>query len=453
MTADIAITNARVVTPGGIVHGSVLIADGRISEVIRGREVPAAREVIDAGGDTLLPGVVDIHVHFREPGQEYKATYASESAAAAVGGVTTICDMPNNGDQAIIDPERFAAKRAIAERSSRVDFGIYAYLVSSDADELAALVADGVMGFKWDMSLAGVEPGPDRFLPAPERAEPYLRAVAAAGARLGIHAEDRGLVLARTAALRAAGRLDARAHLEARPVEAEVIALRQAIALVRRTGVRMHVHHLSSAAGLQLVRAAKREGLPLSAETIPAFLFLDDRDYERLGTLIKIHPSVKYAEDRAALWEGLRDGSIDCLATDHAPHTREEKLRDIWQASPGAIGVQTSLPLMLDAVARGLLSLERCVDAMAAAPARLYGLAPRKGAVAVGADADLVLVDLDARMTIRNEAMCSPNRLTPFDGWVVQGVPRLTILRGMVIARDGAVVGEPRGQLVAPTRL
>ena len=144
---------------------------------------------------------------------------------------------------------------------------------------------------------------------------------------------------------------------------------------------------------------------------------------------------------------------IDCLATDHAPHTREEKLRDIWQASPGAIGVQTSLPLMLDAVARGLLSLERCVDAMAAAPARLYGLAPRKGAIVVGADADLVLVDLNARMTIRNEAMCSPNRLTPFDGRVVQGVPRLTILRGAVIAREGAVVGEPRGRLVTPARL
>lgn len=453
MAADIAITNARIATPGGVVDGAVLITDGVISGIVQGREVPEATEVIDAGGDSLLPGVVDIHVHFREPGQEYKATYASESAAAAVGGVTTICDMPNNGGRAIIDPARFAAKRAIAEQSSRVDFGIYAYLVSSDADELAALMAAGVMGFKWDMSLAGVEPGPDRFLPAPERAEPYLRAVAAAGARLGIHAEDRGLVLARTAALRAAGRLDARAHLEARPVEAEVIALRRAIELVRRTGVRMHVHHLSSAAGLQLVRAAKREGLPLSAETIPAFLFLDDGDYERLGTLIKIHPSVKYAEDRAALWEGLRDGSIDCLATDHAPHTREEKLRDIWQASPGAIGVQTSLPLMLDAVARGLLSLERCVDAMAAAPARLYGLAPRKGAIVVGADADLVLVDLNARMTIRNEAMCSPNRLTPFDGRVVQGVPRLTILRGAVIARDGAVVGEPRGRLVTPARL
>ena len=453
MAADIAITNARIATPDGVLGGAVLITDGVISGILQGREVPEATEVIDAGGDTLLPGVVDIHVHFREPGQEYKATYASESAAAAVGGVTTICDMPNNGDRAIIDPARFAAKHAVAKRSSRVDFGIYAYLVSSDADELAALVAAGVMGFKWDMSLAGAEPGPDRFLPHPDMAEPYLRAVAATGARLGIHAEDRALVLARTAALRAEGRLDARAHLEARPVEAEVIALRQAIELVRRTGVQMHVHHLSSAAGLELVRAAKREGLPVSAETIPAFLFLDDSDYERLGTLIKIHPSVKYAEDRAALWEGLRDGSIDCLATDHAPHTREEKLRDIWQASPGAIGVQTSLPLMLDAVARGLLGLERCVEAMAAAPARLYGLAPRKGTIVVGADADLVLVSLGTRMEIRNEAMCSPNRLTPFDGRVVQGVPRLTLLRGMVIARDGAAVGDPHGQLVTPTRL
>jgi dihydroorotase-like cyclic amidohydrolase len=173
-------------------------------------------------------------VHFREPGQAYKATYRSESSAAAAGGVTTVCDMPNNGDQAVVDLPHFEAKRAVAAASSHVDFGIYAFLASADEHELRGLVDAGVMGFKWDMSFAGTEIAPGRALPDPQAALPYFRAAARVGARVGVHAEDRPLVSRLTAALRAAGRMDARAHVEARPVEAEVIALRQAIDLARQ---------------------------------------------------------------------------------------------------------------------------------------------------------------------------------------------------------------------------
>lgn len=450
MVHDLLITNARIVTPGGTVAGSVAVHAGRIAAIIEGEASLTARTVLDARQRLLFPGVVDIHVHFREPGQEYKATYRSESTAAAAGGVTTICDMPNNVPLAVVDLERFEAKRAVASAHSYVDFGIYAYLVSDDTAELAALVAAGVMGFKWDMSLAGVEVAPGRHLPEPHAALPYFQAAARVGARIGVHAEDRPLIARLAAALRATGRMDARAHVEARPVEAEVIALRQVVDLARASGASVHVHHLSSAAGVELVRAAKREGVPITAETIPAFLFLDAGDYDRLGTVMKIHPAVKYAEDREALWEALRDGTVDCVATDHAPHTAEEKRRDVWDASPGAIGVQTSLPLMLTAVAEGRLSLARCAEVLAAAPARLYGLAPRKGAIAVGADADLVLVDTTTSTRITNEAMHSPNHLTPFDGTQVRATPLLTMLRGEIVARDGQVVGAPRGQMVRP---
>jgi dihydroorotase (multifunctional complex type) len=256
------------------------------------------------------------------------------------------------------------------------------------------------------------------------------------------------MILARAAALRAAGRSDPQVHSDVRTAEVEVLALRQAIDLARASGVRLHVHHLSSAPGLELVRAAKREGLPVTAETIPPFLFLSDQDYASLGSVLKILPAVKSRADQAALWEGLRDGSIDCVATDHAPHTREEKLRDIWEAHGGIIGVQTSLPLLLTAVSRGQLSLERCVEVLSAAPARCYGLYPRKGAILPGADADLTLVDLAARHVLRNEEMLTPNHLTPFDGWQVTGMPVLTILRGQVIAQEGHVVGQPAGRLV-----
>jgi dihydroorotase (multifunctional complex type) len=331
-----------------------------------------------------------------------------------------------------------------------VDFGTYCYLVAASEEEADALLAAGAMGFKWDMSYAGTEVAPGVRLPTPAEALPYFRAAARAGAIIGIHAEDRPMILARAEALRATGRTDPHVHSEIRTAEVEVVALRQAIDMVRESGVRLHVHHLSSAPGLELVRAAKREGLPITAETIPPFLFLSDRDYDALGSVLKILPAVKSPEDQAALWEGLRDGSIDCVATDHAPHTREEKLRDIWEAPGGIIGVQTSLPLMLTAVARGQISLARCVEALCAAPARCYGLYPRKGAIVPGADADLTLVDLAAQHVLSNAEMLTPSHLTPFDGWHVTGMPVLTILRGQIIARDGKVVGRPWGRLVRP---
>jgi allantoinase len=451
MIYDLVIQGATVVTTEETRPATVAVQDGTIAAVLDESAVPEARETIDGRGCHLLPGVVDVHVHFREPGQEYKATYASESSAAALGGVTTVCDMANNGALAVVSEERLAAKQAIAGKTSRVDFGTYCYLVAQTEEGARRLMDAGAMGFKWDMSLAGTEVAPGVCLPTPEGAEPYFRAAARVGAVVGIHAEDRPTILARMAALQTAGRNDPLSHLEARPVEAEVIALRQAIALARTTGVRLHVHHLSSAAGLGLVRAAKAEGLAITAETIPAFLFLSADDYETLGPVIKIYPSVKRKEDQTALWEGLRDGSIDCLATDHAPHTREEKLRDMATATAGVIGVQTSLPLMLTAVTEGRITLQRCVEVMCAAPARNYGLAPRKGQIRVGADADLTLVNLSAHGVLRGEDMATPNHLIPYEGWDVVGVPVLTVLRGRVIARDGAIVGVPSGRLVRPT--
>ncbi len=447
MTLDLLVVNARIVTSHGLVDGAVGVYGGRVSGIYAGGAPPDMGPSLDARGKYLLPGVVDVHVHFREPGLEYKATYQSESAAAAAGGVTTILDMPNNGSKAVVSVDRFLAKLEVARRSSFVDFGAYAYLCSADSGQVSALVAAGVAGFKWDMSLAGIEVAPGVRLPLPGEALPYFECVARAGAIIGVHAEDRQLVLDCTGRLRTAGRMDAAAHVEARPIEAETLALRHAIDLCRRSGARVHVHHLSSAAGVELVRQAKRDGLPVTAETIPPFLFLDSRDYARLGTAMKIHPAVKHERDRMALWGALLDGTIDCIATDHAPHTLEEKMRDVWQASPGAIGVQTSLPLMLSAVHEGNIGLDRLVEVMCTVPARLYGLGPRKGCIAIGSDADFVVVDPAVQSVIRNADMLSPNKLTPFDGVAATGAPDMTLLRGKIVAREGRVCGKPGGSM------
>ena len=451
---DMLISGAQVATNGSIGRYDVVVRGGLIESLVPpGTIADTALEQLHADGKLLMPGVVDIHVHFREPGHEYKATYASESRAAAAGGVTTVCEMPNNGIHAVTTLERLEYKRSVARTSSYVDFGVYAYLVSCDCEELERLRAAGVMGLKWDMSLAGSEVSPGKWLPTPDQALPYFQAAARAGLRIGIHAEDSALIARNTATLRTAGRMDAFAHVEARTITAETIAIQQVVALMRDSGAQVHIHHLSSGAGLEIIRSAKREGLPISTETIPAFLFLDAKDYARLGTTMKIHPSVKFAEDRAALWEGLRDGSIDCLATDHAPHTLEEKRRSVWDASPGAIGVQTSLPLMLTAVSEGLILLERCVEVMCTRPAVLYGLAPAKGAIVKDADADLVLVNLEEAFVLRNEDMYSPIGLTPFDGVRAVGRPVATWLRGQLVAQNGRVVGEPHGRPVQPLRL
>ncbi len=450
MTNDLLIHHARIVTPTGTIEGAVLVRAGRIAAILSDGSLPEAHESVDAGGNYLLPGVVDIHVHFREPGQEYKATYASESAAAAVGGVTTICDMPNNGSQAVVTTARVKAKAAAAAASALVDFGIYAYMTVGSGDPAHALQEAGIMGLKWDMSLAGTEPAPGVWLPTPDQALPAFQTAAALGLTIGIHAEDRPSVTRGVAALRAAGRHDTAAHLASRPAEVEALALEQAFDLVRASGARLHVHHLSSAKGLELVRAAKREGLPVTAETIPPFLFLDSRDYGRLGTAMKIYPPVKEPADREALWEGLLDGSIDCVATDHAPHTAEEKRKGVWEAAAGAIGVQTSLSLLLTEVASGRLALSRCVELLSANPARIHGLYPRKGAIVPGADADLVLVDLSRTAVIRNEDMLTPNHLTPFHGMEVRGVPYRTWLRGRLTAADGRPTDQGVGQQIRP---
>ncbi len=397
-----------------------------------------------------------------KPGQRVQSHLCQRVGRGAVGdGVTTICDMPNNGAQAVVSPERIVAKASAASRSSLVDFGIYAYLINSSLEAKRALQEAGVIGLKWDMSLAGTEPAPGAWLPTVEQALEGAFNFTAATLRPYDRHPRRGPRLGGTGGggpPGAEGRTDTAAHLDTRPAEVEAIALRQALDLVRASGTHLHVHHLSSALGLQLVRDAKREGLPVTVETIPPFLFLDSSDYQRVGTVMKIHPAVKESTDRLALWEGVLDGSIDCVATDHAPHTAEEKLRGVWEASAGAIGVQTSLSLLLTEVSAGRMSLERCVELMSASPARIHGLYPRKGAIEPGADADLVLVELSRGATIRNEAMLSPNHLTPFHGRETRGVPYRTWLRGHLTASDGmpaTPIGHSAGKCVrepAPSR-
>jgi dihydroorotase len=270
--------------------------------------------------------------------------------------------------------------------------------------------------------------------------------------RLAVHAEDGATVEREVARLRAAGRHDPLAHVDSRPVAAEVSAIARVGRLALQTGCRVHVCHVTSAQGLDQVDEWRRRGAELTCEVTPHHCLLGAEDMARLGTRMKVNPPIRARADghAGALLRGLVDGRVDSFASDHAPHTRDEKLReDVWDAASGFAGVETSLRLLLThGVACGQMTLEQLVRATSEAPARIWGLWPRKGAIAVESDADLTILDLDADGVIEEARLHGRSNLTPFEGWQTRGAPVATIVRGRVVVRDGQLIGGPSGLLI-----
>jgi allantoinase len=448
LTADLRIINCHVSTPSGVVRGGIAVQEGRIAAIARDEALPAARVTIDAGGRHLLPGLVDAHVHFREPGLTDREDVLTGSRAAVRGGVTTVLDMPNT-HPAVETGALLAEKASLWERRALVDFGLLAVITDRNGDRIEELARAGAAGYKIFLGpTTGDLPCPDdgAMLEA-------LRRAAAIGLPVAVHAENPAIVAAATARLKAAGRTDPRAHAEARPALAEAEAIRRMACFAAATGARLHVLHVSSAAGIAAVRTAKADGAAVRAETCPHYLTLTADDLDALGPAAKMNPPLREPADVEALWAAVRDGTVDWIATDHAPHTLADKTRAaIWDNASGASTVQFLTPVMLEQVARGRLTLAELVRLTAEAPARAYGLFPRKGAVAVGSDADLVLVDLERRDEIRAGDMENRVQLTPFEGVECRGWPVLTLVGGRVVAQDGAVVGEPgTGRFLRPS--
>ena len=381
MTADLVIANGTIVGPHGAVAASLAIKDGRIAAIGAEGTMPPALETLDAAGLHLLPGAIDVHVHFREPGYPHKEDWESGTAAAAFGGVTTVFEMPN-----VVPPtasaETLAIKHRLAAEKAYVDFGLYGLLGEDTIDRVGELIAGGVIGFKLYM---GNTFGAIPTVPTGAMLEAF-EIVAETGKRIALHAETASIMARREARLRAAGRTDPLAHLAARPAIVAVEAVSRAAVLAEWTGARIHILHISSAAELRPLREAKARGVDVTGETCPQYLLLSSDDYRRLGGVIRVNPPVREAENQDALWQALGDGAIDMIATDHAPHTREEKTRnDIWTVDCGFPGVEQQMPLMLSMVAAGRLSLSDYVRLTAENPAKAWGLFPRKGAIQVGA--------------------------------------------------------------------
>ncbi len=433
-TYDLILRGGKVATPNGIVDADLGVRGGRIAAI--GRVEGDGRETIDATGLHVLPGVIDSQVHFREPGLEHKEDLGTGTAAAVLGGVTSVFEMPNTRPGTVT-----AADLEDKVRRSRgrvwCDIAFFVGASAENAGQLGGLEQlPGCAGVKLFM---GSSTG--NLLVADD--ENVRRVLESGRRRVAVHAEDEDRLRERFALVKDGA--DPAMHPNWRDVETAVTATRRLLRLAGAARRRVHVLHVTTSEEIDLLAAHKELA---TVEVTPQHLTMAAPDcYERLGTLAQMNPPIRDDRHRQALWRAVDQGIVDCVGSDHAPHTLEEKARPYPQSPSGMPGVQTLLPLLLDHMNAGRLTLERLVDLTSAGPARIYGIAG-KGRIAVGYDADLTLVDIEARRTIRNDWIASRCGWTPYDGMTIQGWPIATILRGRVAMRDDQLIGSPAGSLV-----
>lgn len=428
---DLVLKNGSVATPWGITVADVGVRVGRIAAIGALKSAKAAA-VRDLKGLHVLPGVIDSQVHFREPGPTHKEDLETGSRAAVLGGVTSVFEMPNTAPPTT-SVDALNDKLARARGRMWCDHAFYVGATPENAEGIGDLEKlQGCAGVKLFM---GSSTG--TLLVADD--EHIARVLRHGRRRVAVHAEDEGRLNDRKG-LRAAG--DARSHPVWRDAETAALATRRVVSLALHAARRVHVLHVSTSEEMAYLKDHKDIA---SVETTPNHLTLIAPEcYERLGTYAQMNPPVRDKAHWEAIWRALREGVVDVLGSDHAPHTREEKDKGYPDTPSGMTGVQTLVPIMLDHVNAGRLSLERFVDLTAHGPQRLFGLAS-KGRIAVGFDADFTIVDLKARRTIENKWIASRCGWTPFDGVAVTGFPVGTILRGEAAMWDGEVLGAPRG--------
>ena len=433
------VRGSRVVLPSGVGPAAIHIRDGRISRVTTYDDVPVglpASSILDAGSLYVLPGLVDTHVHINDPGRTTWEGFESATKAAAAGGVTTLVDMPLNSIPATVTPEAVEAKLRVMDGRAFVDVGLCGGLVPSNASNIRDLHAEGVIAFKCFLAESGV----DEF--AHVGAEPLLlglQGLAKVDAPLFVHAELPGPLEEAARALGNVSASDARryaTYLASRPKSAEEAAIELVLASLRRSGARAHIVHLSAATALPILERARDEGIPLSAETCPHYLTLAAEDVPDGATAFKCAPPIRERENQDKLWQGLRDGLIRQVVTDHSPSTMDLKCSgsgDFMRAWGGISSLQLGFAVVYDAARRRGVPIAEVVRWMSAEPARLAGLEGRKGAIAVGCDADFAIYDESEVWSVRAEALLHKNPVCAYEGRELHGRVVRTVLRGEVI--------------------
>jgi len=439
---DLLLAGGTVVTSTGRRRLDVGIRDGLVVHV--GTGLPAAARTVDAGGLLLLPGGVDSHVHLMDPGSPEREDFPTGTAAAAASGVTTIIE--HSHGTPVRTTQDLQGKVEYLRERSNVDYGLAAHAWPGHAADVAGLWAAGVSFFKVFTCTTHGVPGHDAA-----RLKEHLAATAQAGAVSLLHCEDESLTEAAEALLRAEGRIDGGILPDWRSRDAELVAAAVAALLVRRTGARATIAHVSHPEVAEYVARERVRGAALNAEGCPQYFLLREAEVLDEGALRKFTPPARARtdDDETEMWRLLRTGTLTHMSSDHAPSTLEQKRAgDIWNVHFGLPGLDSTMALLLDAVARGHLAFEDVVRVYSERPAQTYGLWPRKGGIAVGADADIALVDPGAQRTLRNEDVLSKAGWTPFAGRTVRGRVVQTYLRGTLVAEEGRPLDARSGHLV-----
>jgi len=454
---DVIVKNASIPQGDDTRLTNILVKDEKIVGFIDVLEDIEAKEIIDAGGNLTLPGCIDSHTHYMDPGFTHRENFLTGTSGAAAGGVTTIIDMPCCSVPSVRSVAQLENKIEKIKDKAIVDFALWGGVTGEDVREgwlqnVKEQADYGVTGFKVYMT-PSVPTYPR--VTDPEMYECF-KTVAETGLPVGVHAENFAICDYYVNKLKAGGRVDGPAWAEARMTLAEKVAIELCISFAEDTGVRLHIVHMSTGVGADLVKEAKMKGLDVTAETCPHYLTLNYQEtMSKYAQLAKIAPPIRTTEDNERLWKGLQEGSVDFIATDHAPYSLEtEKLvegMNIWTAFPGIPGTETMVPIIVsEGYNKGKVSLSRLVEILSTNAAIHYGLYPKKGALNIGSDADFTIIDLDKEWTIEKEKMYCLNKYTPFDGYKLKGKVVKTVVRGKVVFedREGIVGNEGYGQYV-----
>ena len=454
MKADMVIKNGTVVTPDNTFEGGVAIHDGKFVAIGTDDSLPEGAREIDAKGKHILPGLIDGHVHFREPGMTHKEDFGTGSRSAVAGGITCVVDMPNTIPP-VTHPEQVEEKKRLAEEKSLLDFALLGVVVQTNADQILPMARVGAVGYKiFFGETIGNLPFPDDGV-----CQDVFQNITESRLPLCIHAENRQIMYHHLNRIKEEGKTAPVNWESTRPAICEAESVHHAIFFAETFGTKMHVLHMSSKQAAGMVRDAKARGLRITAETGPHYLLREPKDMEKVGPLLKMNPPVRTRDHGEVLWDGLLNGYVDMIATDHSPHTLEEKGADtdgnmlkpaIWDCISGFCGVETAVPLILTEVNKGRMSLNHYVRVASENPAKVWQIYPQKGALRVGSDGDVTIVDMDKEGAIDIHKLHSKNNPSPWHGWKVKGMPVMAIVRGHVQMQDGEPVGEPIGQMVYP---
>ncbi|MGA2308022.1 MAG: dihydroorotase family protein [Candidatus Bathyarchaeia archaeon] len=436
MIADVVLVNTKAYMNLAIVDCSVAIDDSRILKIGRETNMPKSDVRLDLKNLLVLPGLIDVHVHLRDEEKAYKEDFYSGTAAAAAGGMTTALDMPNN-NPVTMSVETLRNRMGLAERKVLVNVGFYSEF-PKDKSEIQAIVREGAVGFKLYMAeqVGGLDIRNDQAI---------MEAFKVAGS-LGIltatHAEDEQTLKRNEDKFKSIGRNDINAFLKAHSEDVEVKAIERLLKLAKQTGMHLHFCHVSTEAGMTKIIEAKKSELQVTCEATPHHLFLSVRDLKRIGSLALTMPPLRDRRDVDGLWEAVKNGWVDVIGSDHAPHTLKEKeAESVWDVKVGIPGLETTLPLLLTEVRRGRISIGDVVRLMSENPAEIFKL-KNKGRLKEGNDADLTVVDLNRKYKIDASKFHSKAKFSPFEGREVQGKPVKTIVAGQLVMDDGEIVAK-----------